>query len=227
MKSVAIITARGGSKRIPRKNIRLFCGKPIIAYSIEVALSSNLFDEVMVSTDDEEIAKVAKSYGAVVPFMRSAAASNDFASTVDVLVEVLETYKTKAQLFDYACCIYPTAALMTTQRLQEGFKLMMENRYDTVFTVQRFRYPIQRALKVNPAGGISMFWPENLNKRSQDLPPAFHDAGQFYWFDTVSFEQNKTLWTQHSRVMELAENEAQDIDDLEDCRLAELKYKCK
>lgn len=224
MTALAIITARGGSKRIPRKNIKPFLGKPIIAYSIETALQSGLFDEVMVSTDDEEIAEVARQYGAKVPFMRSAANSDDYAGTSDVLLEVLETYNQLGINFAIGCCIYPTAPLMTKQRLQEGYELLMRQNYDTVFPVVRFSYPIQRALQLTGAHTVSMFYPEYYNARSQDLQPAYHDAGQFYWFRTDKFQAEKKLWTANSGAIVLSETEVQDIDNLEDWELAEIKY---
>lgn len=224
MNAVAIITARGGSKRIPRKNIKLFLGKPIIAYSIETALQSELFDEVMVSTDDQEIAKIAMQYGAKVPFMRSAANADDYAGTTDVLLEVIQSYNEHGISFAKACCIYPTAPLMTAQRLREAYALFEAQQYDTVFPVVRFSYPIQRALQINAEGTVSMIQPQYYNTRSQDLMPAYHDAGQFYWFRTERLLQEKKLWTAHSGAIILSETEVQDIDTVEDWKLAELKY---
>ncbi|WP_276499324.1 pseudaminic acid cytidylyltransferase [Pontibacter litorisediminis] len=224
MKSIAIIPARGGSKRIPRKNIRPFLGRPIIAYSIEAALQSGLFGEVMVSTDDEEIAQVAREHGASVPFLRSREASDDLATTAQVLEEVLAKYKEAGEEFDVACCLYPTAPFVTGELLQAGYAKLKEGDFDTVFPVLRYSYPIWRSLKVEQ-GRAAMNWPEHLNSRSQDLPAAFHDAGQFYWFKVDRFLEGKRLLTDNSGVMELAELEAQDIDSETDWRLAELKYK--
>jgi len=227
MKRIAIIPARGGSKRIPRKNIKDFLGKPIIAYSIETALNSNLFDEVMVSTDDQEIKAVAEKYGAKVPFMRSVESANDFASTYDVLEEVLLAYKNKGIQFEYGCCIYPTAPFVTKALLTDGYNLMVEKTFDSVFPVVAFSYPIQRALKVNEGGGTEMFQPQFLNARSQDVEKAFHDAGQFYWFNTAALLEKKRLWTNHSGVVECSALNVQDIDHIEDWNLAELKYKLR
>ena len=223
MKTVAIIPARGGSKRIPRKNIRDFLGKPIIAYSIETALQSGLFDEVMVSTDDAEIAAVSKRFGAVVPFLRSAAMADDFATTAAVLQEVLEMYKNSGRSFDCACCIYPTAPLLNVARLHEGLKLLQSKKFDSVLAVLRFGSPILRSLKLEE-GKAAMNWPEYVNSRSQDLPAAYHDAGQFYWFDTNAFLSHGALFTANTGAVELSELEIQDIDTITDWKLAELKY---
>lgn len=225
MKKVAIITARGGSKRIPRKNIKPFLGKPIIAYSIEAALSSELFDEVMVSTDDEEIAQIAKRYGASVPFMRSDKNADDYATTIDVIVEVLENYQSQGESFDYGCCIYPTAPLISAELLEEAYKKLIANHFDTVFPVLRFSFPIQRAVKVDKNSKMTMFQPEHLSTRSQDLEPAYHDAGQFYWFKSNALLTRKKLWTDNTGVIEISEMKAQDIDTIEDWEIAEFKYK--
>ena len=224
MKTVAIIPARGGSKRIPGKNIRPFLGKPILAYSIEAALASDLFEEVMVSTDDEQIAQVAREYGASVPFRRSPEASDDFATTAQVLEEVLLKYKAQGKSFEVACCLYPTAPFVTAKLLQESYTKLREGGFDTVFPVLKYGYPIWRSLKVEQ-GKAAMNWPEHLASRSQDLPAAFHDAGQFYWLRVNSFLKDKKLFTENSGVIELSELEAQDIDSETDWQLAELKYK--
>jgi pseudaminic acid cytidylyltransferase len=224
MKRIAIIPARGGSKRIPRKNIKDFQGKPIIAYSIETALISGLFDEVMVSTDDEEIAITSRQYGASVPFIRSAEASNDVASTAMVLHEVLKSYKESGQAFAHACCIYPTAPFVTPQRLSEAWELLLARGFDSVLPVVRYSYPIWRSVRLEN-GKARMHWQEHLNSRSQDLPAAYHDAGQFYWFNTESFLHQGTLFTPNTGAIELEEMEVQDIDNLKDWKLAELKYK--
>jgi len=224
MTKVAIITARGGSKRIPRKNIKLFRDKPIIAYSIEAALQSNLFDLVMVSTDDEEIATVAKAHGAEVPFYRSAATSDDHATTAAVITEVLQQLATQGLRFTEACCIYPTAPFVSVEHLQTAHALLRKQQFATVFPVAKFSYPVQRGLTVNEAGNVSMLWPENLNKRSQDLPPVFHDAGQFYWINIAAFGKEQKLFTSHSGVIVLDELEVQDIDNETDWKLAELKH---
>ena len=223
-RSVAIITARGGSKRIPRKNIRDFLGKPIITYSIEAALESECFDEVMVSTDDDEIANIARKCGAKVPFLRSAETANDFASTIDVLVEVLSEYQKQAELFEYACCIYPTAPLVTPKRLKFGHELLLETGADSALPIVRFSYPIMRGLKVEK-GRLSMIWPEFLDSRSQDLMPAYHDSGQFYWIRVARFLETRNIFADYTVPIELSESEVQDIDTEEDWMIAEMKYR--
>jgi pseudaminic acid cytidylyltransferase len=224
MSNLAIIPARGGSKRIPRKNIRDFLGKPIIAYSIEVALESGLFDEVMVSTDDVEIAEVAQKYGANVPFMRSDKNSDDYASTVAVLIEVLLEYERQNAHFENGCCIYPTAPLLKKDVLTDGYHQLIDDDFDTVFPAVEFGYPIFRSLKIEE-GKAKMNWPEYLDRRSQDLPKAYHDAGQFYWFQVNILKNKKKLFTDNSGIIILSEYMVQDIDTEQDWRLAELKAK--
>jgi N-acylneuraminate cytidylyltransferase len=223
-KSLAIITARGGSKRIPRKNIKSFLGNPIIKYSIDAAIHSKCFDEVMVSTDDREIAGISERLGARIPFMRSETTSNDFATTADVIEEVLLEYKKTGKVFDYCCCIYPTAPFVSPERLKEGLNILTLKNVDSVLPVVRFSYPIQRALKIEN-GRLLMIWPENLNKRSQDLMPAYHDAGQFYWLKVESFLKQKKLYAENSAPIEIPESEVQDIDNEEDWKIAEMKYR--
>ena len=223
MKTLAMITARGGSKRIPRKNIKEFNGKPIIAYSIEAALSSGVFDEVMVSTDDEEIAEIAKKCGAKVPFFRSEKTANDFATTVDVIEEVLNTYKERGEEFDIFCCIYPTAPFITAKRLKDAVEELSKSDADSLIPVVRFSYPPQRAMEVHD-GKLVFRQPENLPKRSQDLEPHFHDAGQFYVVRSESFFKNRGIMVGDILPMELSELEVQDIDNEVDWKLAELKY---
>ncbi len=224
MSKLAIIPARGGSKRIPRKNIKSFLGKPIIAYSIEVALKSNAFDEVMVSTDDEEIAEIARGFGAKVPFLRSTKSSDDFATTADVIDEVLNSYKEIDVNFELACCIYPTAPLINTDKIMESFELLKMQSFDCVFPVVEYSYPIQRALKVNEEQKMDFVFEGNKNVRSQDLERSYHDAGQFYSFLVDKFLKSKQLWTENTGVIVLDELEVQDIDTLTDWKLAELKY---
>ena len=223
MSKLAMITARGGSKRIPRKNIKEFNGKPIIAYSIEAALSSGVFDEVMVSTDDEEIADIARKYGAKVPFLRSDKTSNDYATTVDVIEEVLEEYKKRGQEFDHFACIYPTAPFITGERLKSATGQLIAAGADALIPVVRFSYPPQRAMVVRDERLIFKE-PENLSKRSQDLEPYFHDAGQFYILRTESFLKNRALMVGDIIPLELSELEVQDIDNETDWKIAELKY---
>jgi pseudaminic acid cytidylyltransferase len=222
MKKIAIIPARGGSKRIPRKNIRPFLGKPIIAYSIEAALSSGLFDEVMVSTDDKEIADVARSLGAEVPFFRSSQNADDFATTFDVIQEVIEQYKEKGRSFDYTCCLYPTAPFVTAHKLREAFSRLQQEEVEAVFPVLEFSYPIQRALQFQD-GQVHMIWPENLKKRSQDLPKCYHDTGQFYFYHTQTYLQKKAIFVMKTSAIVVSPLEAQDIDNESDWQLAEWK----
>ncbi|RGN33225.1 pseudaminic acid cytidylyltransferase [Bacteroides oleiciplenus] len=222
MKNIAIIPARGGSKRIPRKNIKPFMGKPIIAYSIEAALQSRLFDEVMVSTDDGEIAGIARKYGAEVPFMRSAETSNDYAGTDDVILEVLKIYKEKGKEFDTFCCIYSTAPFVTSDRLAEAYGKLNSN-IDSVFTCVAYSYPIQRSLRIAD-GRISMVHPEYFDARSQDLETIYHDAGQFYIATVNSYIREKKLWGANTAGLVLSELEVQDLDTLTDWQLAEMKY---
>ncbi len=222
-KTVAIITARGGSKRIPKKNIKPFHGKPIIAYSIEEALKSGVFDEVMVSTDDEEIARVAKEYGAIVPFIRSAKTSDDYATTADVIKEVLERYKEAGKNFDFACCIYPTAPFVSAEKLNKAFELLIKQEADSVIPITKFSFPIWRSFKMD-GEKISYNWPEFAPKRSQDLPPSYHDCGQFYFLRTDKFLETNKLVTDNTLGIEVPETEVQDIDTVEDWTIAEIKY---
>lgn len=222
-KCLAIITARGGSKRIPRKNIKNFLGSPIIKYSIDAALEANCFSEVMVSTDDKEIASLALALGAKVPFMRSNENSNDFATTAEVITEVLQKYKDAGQYFDYACCIYPTAPFVTSFKLQTAYKMLIEKNVETVVPVVSFGFPILRSFKMEN-GLIKMNWPEYISARSQDLPPAYHDCGQFYFIKTDLFLQNKKLFSDNTIGYEMPESEVQDIDTEEDWKVAEIKY---
>ncbi|MCR5404783.1 MAG: pseudaminic acid cytidylyltransferase [Butyrivibrio sp.] len=224
MKTLALITARGGSKRIPRKNIKEFNGKPIMTYSIEAALNSKVFDEVMVSTDDEEIAEIARKYGASVPFMRSEKTSNDFATTDDVIEEVLDEYHKLGKDFDIFTCIYPTAPFITGDRLKESVEKLDGSDADCLVPVVRFSYPPQRALEIHD-GRLIFRQPEFLNKRSQDLEPHFHDAGQFYVVRTGSFLKSHSVLVGDIIPLELSELEVQDIDNEVDWQLAELKYK--
>ncbi|MFH4969238.1 pseudaminic acid cytidylyltransferase [Gaetbulibacter sp. M240] len=225
MRRVAIIPARGGSKRIPRKNIKSFCGKPILAYSIEAALKSNLFNEVMVSTDDPEIADVAKNLGAKVPFLRSVKSSNDYATTFDVLEEVLSSYSKQNICFNQGCCIYPTAPFTTPAKLIKFFNYLDVSNFDCVFPVVKYSYPIQRALKLDESNKMSMVSPENIVARSQDLSNSYHDAGQFYCFKIDKLLEAKSLWTENTGAFEIKEMEVQDIDNIEDWEIAEFKYK--
>lgn len=222
MKTIAIITARGGSKRIPRKNIKLFLGKPIIEYSIEAALSSGIFDEVMVSTDDEEIAEIAMKAGATVPFMRSEATANDYATTTDVLLEVLDRYKERGQEFDYMACLYPTNPFITPDKLKQAMDLISSNDYAEVLPVVQFSFPPQRAYVFKENDSLQYKWEEFKNARSQDLEKMYHDAGQFYFYDVKKYVENKGV---KGKIYPLIcpEHEVQDIDTEEDWKMAELK----
>lgn len=222
MGSIAIITARGGSKRIPRKNVKLFCGKPIITYSIEAALKSGLFEEVMVSTEDEEIARIAGEAGAQVPFMRSSESAGDYASTDDVLLEVLAAYKERGREFDSFCCLYPTAPFVTAEKLRTAMGLL--DKADSVMPVVPFSFPPQRCMVLNGEGELRMKWPEHAKTRSQDLEPYYHDCGQFYCCKTAPFLECKTTDLPHMVPMIMSELEVQDIDNPDDWEIAELKY---
>lgn len=224
MKSVAIITARGGSKRIPRKNIKLFLGKPILEYSIEAALAAGLFHEVMVSTDDEEIADVAKRAGAKVPFLRSEKTANDFATTADVVDEVLNAYADRGMHFDRACCMYPTAPFVTAKAIRTAMLRLDEAQADCVIPVVKFSFPPQRGVVI-AEGRIVPKWKECMNMRSQDLEPLYHDCGQFYCLNVERFMQQRAIWMEHVVPLLQDERYVQDIDTLEDWRIAEMKYK--
>ena len=223
--NVAIITARGGSKRIPRKNIREFCGMPIIAYSIQAAREAGCFDEVMVSTDDGEIADVARGFGAAVPFMRSAATSTDHATTAEVMLEVLHAYAGRGRAFQLACCIYPTAPFVSAEALNRGRTLLEANgELATVIPVTRFSFPVQRGVWVRE-GRLVPIQPEHMLTRSQDLEPAYHDAGQFYWVRVEDFLHERALVTSRTAAVLLPESQVQDIDTEEDWALAEMKFR--
>lgn len=222
MGNLAIIPARGGSKRIPKKNIKSFLGKPIIAYSIEIAISSGLFDEVMVSTDDEEIAEIAKQYGASVPFFRSDKNSDDYATTIEVLKEVESNYKKDNKNFDYICCIYPTAPLIKSEKLLDGLNLIKSKQLDSVFPTVEFSYPIWRGFEIIKEE-LKMLWPNYATSRSQDLKKVFHDAGQWYWYNPNKI--GASLFTEHTSTIVLSEFEVQDIDTLVDWQIAEIKFK--
>lgn len=220
-KKIAIIIARGGSKRIPKKNIKDFCGKPILAYSIEAALQSQLFDEVMVSTDSQEIADIAIKYGANVPFMRSEATANDFATTNDVLKEVYFEYEKLGQVFDLIVCMYPTAPFVTAGKLRDAIKLLEETGADEVIPVVRFSYPPQRAFVVRDSF-LEYQYEEYEFKRSQDLEPIYHDCGQFYVTNIDNILKGRL--PKKTVPFVVSELEVQDIDNEEDWKMAELKY---
>lgn len=220
MRNLCVIPARGGSKRIPKKNIKEFLGKPIISYSIDVAIKSGLFDEVIVSTDDEEIKNIAQSYGAKVPFMRSETSANDFATLSDVLEEVKECYENIDITFDNICMILPTAPFVTVELLRESLDLLKGSNVDSVRPIVRFSYPIQRSFKRNADGLVEMFSPEYRNTRSQDLEPAFHDSGMFYFA-----KWDKGLIGNRKYGIEISEIDCHDIDTVDDWAMAEFKFK--
>lgn len=221
--NLCIIPARGGSKRIPRKNIKDFLGKPIIAYSIEAAISSGLFNEVMVSTDDEEIAEVALKYGAKIPFMRSEKTADDFATTMDVINEVVNNYAGLGKKFNHVCCIYATAPFVSDEHLRKSYDLFTKKNFDALFPVMPFSFPIQRALKIKDDAS-SFIKSEHINTRSQDLEPTYHDAGQFYWMNYNLASSGQSLMTEKTGAYIINELEGQDIDNETDWKLAELKY---
>lgn len=220
---LAIITARGGSKRIPKKNIKEFCGKPIIVYSIEAALASNLFNEVMVSTDSEEIAEIARQYGAKVPFMRSEKTSSDYATTAEVLLEVLDEYEKRGQSFQTMSCIYPTAPFITSDKLVSAYQKLVELEAVMVMPVVPFSYPPQRGYVLKDSL-LEMKWKENLNTRSQDLETLYHDCGQFYFYNVEKYRAAKGQVAQGIAPIILDDLEVQDIDNETDWKLAELKF---
>lgn len=223
MKKIAIIPARGGSKRIPKKNIKNFMGSPVISYAIDAALKSKIFDTVMVSTDDEEISKLAKKYGAKVPFLRTAENSDDFASTDSVIKEVLEFYSKKGDQYDFGCCIYPVNPFINEDKLNMGLEKITSSDFDCVFSAVKYSYPIQRAFRIKDEK-MKMINPDKYLIRSQDLDDTYHDAGQFYWFRVNSFMKLQRLWTENTGIVELDINNVQDIDSPSDWKIAELKF---
>ena len=222
-KIIAIIPARGKSKRIPYKNIKPFLNVPIIKYSINAAIKARCFDEIMVSTDDHEIAQLAISFGANFPFYRSPETSHDYATTAEVLEEVIRNYSRIGKQFKFLCCIYATAPFVTSEKLKKALMLLRKSGADCVLPIVRFSYPIQRCLIIKDRM-VKMKWPENYNKRSQDLETFYHDCGQFYFMRTKSLLSQKKLYAKHTVPFEINEYEAQDIDTLEDWETAELMY---
>ncbi len=218
--NVCIIPARGGSKRIPRKNIKEFCGKPIIAYPIEAALKSGLFDKVIVSTDDDEIAEVAVSCGAEIPFMRPKELSGDFTGTTPVVAHAIRELEDSGMIVDIVCCVYATSAFLTPELLKKGFDALGEGK-EYSFSVVEFEAPIFRSFKLLDDGGVEMFFPEYFSARSQDLPMAYHDAAQFYFGRKEAFLQNLPIFTPHSAAVKIDRRLVQDIDTPEDWEIAE------
>ena len=223
--NLCVIPARGGSKRIPKKNIKNFLGKPIIAYSIEAALKSNCFDKVIVSTDDKAIAKIAQEYGAEIPFYRPVELSDDYISSDEVVRHALFWYEEQKQRIDYVCCIYGTAPFVSHTTLQKGFELLSKSKKDFAFSVTPFSFPIQRAIKIKPdRAGIEAFDSENINVRSQDLELTYHDAGQFYWGKALAYIENREFYSDNTIPVILPHYLVQDIDTLEDWTRAELMF---
>lgn len=219
---LAVIPARGGSKRIPHKNIKEFCGKPIIAWSIEAALNSGCFDRVIVSTDDAEIADVAREWGAEVPFMRPEELSDDYTGTVPVIRHAIEWFEERGLNFEYVCCIYATAPFVTAEDIQKGFEILTSTGSAYAFSVTSFGFPIQRAVRITTDGHLEMFYPEHMQTRSQDLEEVYHDAGQFYWGLSDAWKEEKILFSQEASPVILPRYRVQDIDTPEDWIRAEI-----
>lgn len=222
---IAIIPARGGSKRIPRKNIKDFCGQPIIAYSINAALQSGCVDKVIVSTDDHQIAEVAKEHGAEVPFIRPAELADDYTGTIPVIKDAIEQLAILGLTCSEVLCLYPTAPFITATDIQQGLEQLVNNNSTYAFSVTGYPFPIQRAIKILPEGGVEMFSPDEFNTRSQDLTEAWHDAGQFYWGKAEAWLAEKKLFSHESTPLPLPRYRVQDIDTPEDWINAELMYK--
>ena len=222
---LCVIPARGGSKRIPKKNIKMFCGKPIIQWSIEAALESNCFDRVIVSTDSEEISIISKALGAEVPFIRPSNLSDDFTATAPVINHAIQYMSQNFQSVELACCIYATAPFIEANYIQDGLRKIIENEANFSFSVTTFPFPIQRAIKLNKENKSEMFFPENLNKRSQDLEDSYHDAGQFYWGKSSAWLEGKRMFEDNSIPIIIPRHKVQDIDNEEDWIRAEIMFK--
>jgi pseudaminic acid cytidylyltransferase len=220
-----VIPARGGSKRIPRKNIKEFNGKPIIAYSIEAALKSNCFSQVIVSTDDDEISEVAKKYGALVPFVRPDELSNDYAGTISVIKHAIEWMENNNNYIESVCCLYATAPFIQSKIISKAYQQLKDSNSDYCFSVTSFSFPIQRAIKIVQGDKVDMFYPQHFMDRSQDLEDSYHDAGQFYWGIPQAFLDNEDIFSEKSIPVILPRYLVQDIDTLEDWHRAELMYK--
>ena len=223
--NICVIPARGGSKRIPRKNIKAFNGRPIIAYSIKAALESNCFDHVIVSTDDNEIAEAAKKYGAKVPFIRPAELSNDYAGTIPVIKHSIEWLEGHNNTIDNVCCLYATAPFIQSQTIFKAFQQLQESKSDYCFSVTSFSFPIQRSIKITQDNKVGMFYPENFNVRSQDLEEAYHDAGQLYWGKAQAFKDELPIFSETASPYILPRYLVQDIDTMEDWVRAEAMHR--
>jgi N-acylneuraminate cytidylyltransferase len=222
---LAVIPARGGSKRIPRKNVKVFCGKPMIAWSIEAALQSGCFDEVVISTEDHEIAEVAKQYGASAPFMRPASLADDFTGTTPVVRHATEWFQQRGIVPSEVCCIYATAPFLQVDDLRRGLDLLLANKCSYAFSVTSYPFPIQRAIRITEQGRVEMLHPEHFNTRSQDLEEAWHDAAQFYWGRTEAWVAERVIFSRESVPVVLPRHRVQDIDTPEDWSRAEVMFK--
>jgi pseudaminic acid cytidylyltransferase len=222
---IAVIPARGGSKRIPRKNIKLFCGKPMIAWSIEAALQSGCFDYVVVSTDDAEIADVARQSGGQVPFMRPATLSDDHSGTIPVIRHAIEWFSERGHFLDMVCCIYATAPFISAADIRRGLGILTDASSDYAFAVTKYPFPIQRAIRITEQGRVLMFNPEHFNTRSQDLEEAYHDAGQFYWGRAIAWLTGKVIFGPDAAVIQIPSYRVKDIDTVEDWMMAEYLFK--
>ena len=223
--SLCIIPARGGSKRIPRKNIRNFRGQPMIAWSIQAAQKSGCFERIVVSTDDEEIASISLSFGAEVPFKRPPRLADDYSGTREVVVHAIDALEDGICVGEDVCCMYATAPFVTEKLLTKTYNIFKKRQYDSLFPAIKYSFPIQRAIKIDNSGKMKMFYPEHISTRTQDLPIAYHDSGQFYWVKAPTILKEKKLWTDNTGILILSELESHDIDTLEDWKIAELKYR--
>ena len=225
IKNIAIIPARGGSKRLPKKNLKYFLGKPIIAYSIETAIKTNLFDRVIVSTDNPAIAKSAIKYGAEAPFVRPKELSDDFTGTHEVMRHAVKWLENSGEKIHYVCCIYPTAPLIEKKDLLKGFNLIKNGKWELIMAATNFSYPIFRSFKKSPNGGLEMIFPEHYNSRSQDLPKVYHDAGLFYWANPNIWKKKPKVYNEKNSIVEIPNYRVQDIDTFDDWKKAEIIYK--
>lgn len=224
---VAVIPARGGSKRIPNKNNKHFCGKPMIAYSIEAAKDVGIFDRIIVSTDSKEIASTAKEFGAEVPFMRPCELADDHAGTDAVVLHALKRLMEDGEKIDYICCIYATAPFVKAEYIIKGYDLLRDKNATSCFSVTTYPFPIYRSLKINSQNRLEMFWPEYREIRSQDLTEAYHDAGQFYWADAKNYLKEKQFYSKDAVPVILPRYLVQDIDTIEDWKTAELMFRAQ
>lgn len=222
--NLCVIPARGGSKRIPKKNIKIFCGKPIIAWSIELSIASKCFDKIIVSTDDLEIADTAKKYGAEVPFLRSKVLSDDYVGTVPVISDAVKWQTDHFEKPHYVCCVYATAPFIQLGILKDALKILKDSNFEYTFPATNYAYPIQRSFRIKNNQRLEMFYPKHYNSRSQDLEEAFHDAGQFYWGSADAWLDNKPIISENSKAILVPRNKVVDIDTSEDWQIAERMF---